>query len=758
MRGSHLVKKLAPLGIVGLVALDLASAPQQVEDVAPDAYFDPPDATTAASIVTHVAIIRSDNGVLADPVPTNEKLTAAQIRDMVYAVLQTDRDYETERPRLVEMIAQVKQERDSCWVAVKSNLIGYPGRALYTQGDQTDIRVTSAVMSYLADSTEATRISMLACGGYKDDYREQAIFETSKFISSGLRWNEYFWDLPDEHALQDIIDELAARHPDKVIEGINLNYDELYENGLSHRAMVPSDRIGLKPLYVPVPVSNGIGALPTSNTREDGGYIPTAAILHSDLLVNIPVMKTTGKVGVNGAMKNYIGSVSRGVYGGNRGGSLGSLDHGTATEDHAHTLEKTIVNLFSYHPSDYVIFDALVGLEGDGSHPKGNGPTGFIRRNFLMAGEDPVAMESVAAMSMGLNPRDLDLLLYGQAKGWGEIESSRIAIEGNSLDDVRMDMMHPIFYTNYTAGYYYGRGNRRWLISGPYEGSDLEVDYLGNEAQASPAAGQTPGGGRIWKPHFAPKSFVDLWDMYQGDISNSTVYAFTRAHSDVEQTGELWVGATKGIQVYVNGERVVSERTTGGHAWKGTAHPVTLLAGNNDILVKVTHASGSKFGFSLALVDDGLGTNRVEYIPHTGRHTLGEPIAFTDETKRQYFGGDTLPGVYYHLDRRSVATAVEEAGAARPGRPVLQPNYPNPFNALTVLPFEVSTSGQTRLIIYNAIGERVRTLVDGTRVSGSHLVTWDGRDDEGRPTASGMYVARLASGSHVQTRKLMLLR
>lgn len=759
MRRSPVVKKLALLGIAGLVALDLASAGrQQAEDVAPDAYFNAPDASTAASIVAHVAIIRSDNEVLADPVPADQKLTTAQIRDMVYAVLQTDRDHETDRPRLAARIASVRQERDSCWVAVKSNLIGYPGRALYTQGDQTDIRVTSAVMSYLADSTEATRISMLACGGYSDDYREQAIFETSKFISSGLRWNEYFWDLPDEHTLQDIIDELAARHPDKIIEGINLNYDEVLENGRSYRELTRTERRGLDHLVLPVPSSNGIGALPTSNVRKDGGYKPTAAILYSDLVVNIPVMKTTGKVGVNGIMKNYIGSVSRGVYGGNRGGSLGSLDHGTATEDHAHTLEKTIVNLFSYHPSDYVIFDALVGLEGDGSHPKGNGPTGYIRRNFLMAGEDPIAMESVAATSMGLNPRDLDLLAYGRAKGWGEFEPGKIAIDGNSLDDVRMDMMHPIFYTNYTPGYYYGRGNRRWLISGPYEGSDLEVDYLGNEAHASPMVGETPDGGRIWRPHFAPKSYVDLWGMYQGDVSGTTVYAFTRAFSETEQTGELWVGATKGIGVYVNGELVISERTTGGHAWKGLTYPVLLVAGDNDILVKATHASGGDFGFSLALVDDGLSTPRTDYIPHTGWHSLGEPIAFTDETKRQYFGGDTLPGVFYHLDRRSPTAVVEDAGAAVPDKPTLRQNDPNPFNSLTVIPFEVSTAGHAQLTIYNAIGERVRTLVDGTRATGSHLVTWDGRDDEGRPAASGMYMARLVSGPHVQARKLMLLK
>ena len=84
--------------------------------------------------------------------------------------------------------------------------------------------------------------------------------------------------------------------------------------------------------------------------------------------------------------------------------------------------------------------------------------------------------------------------------------------------------------------------------------------------------------------------------MFQGDLDEATVYAFTRAYSDREQSGELWVGATKGIEVYVNGEMLVSERCTGGHAWKGIVYAVRLLVGDNHILVKVTHAWWGGFG------------------------------------------------------------------------------------------------------------------------------------------------------------------
>jgi hypothetical protein len=757
MRAAHGLKGLVLLALVGLVVFDLASAGrQQVEDPAPDAYFyetgnDEVDAVTTASITAHVAIIRSDNALLSDPVPPTERLTTAQIQDIVYAALRTDLDWQTGRPRLVEKIARIMAEQGTCWVAVKSNMVGYPGRSYYTQGDQTDIRVTKAVMTFLADETEATRISMLACGGYNRDKARHDIFEKSLFVSSGARWNKCFWDLPDDFALQNVLDELAARHPEKVIEGINLNYDEIMEDGRPYRELSASERITIrKRMMVPAPVHNGIGGLATSNFLKDGGYVPTAAILYSDLVVNVPVMKTTGKVGVNCIMKNYIGSVSRAVYSTDRGGSLQKLDHGP--------LVKTVVNLFSYHPSDYVVIDALVGLEGDGSRPMGNGLTGFVRRNFVMAGEDPIAMESVAGASMGLNPYDLDMLRWGRAKRWGYFELPKIAIHGNTLDEVKLDMMHPVNYTSYTSGFYYGRGNRRWLIHGAHEGSDIDVDHLGDEAEVDPVAGEEQGGVN-WKPHYAPESYVDMWSMYQGDVANSTVYAFTRAYSETEQEGEVWVGATKGIEVYVNGEKLISERSTGGHAWKGIVQPVTLRAGDNRVLVKVTHVVGSNFGFSLALVDHGRNTPRTTYIPHTKeRYTLGDLTSFTEEMKPKYFGGETLPGVYYHLAKSPTTAVAEGTVSSVPKQIALGQNFPNPFNERTSLPFDLSSVGKVRLILYNALGERVRTLVDETHAAGAHLVAWDGRDDRGRPVASGVYVAELQAGSFVQARRIVLLR
>lgn len=73
----------------------------------------------------------------------------------------------------------------------------------------------------------------------------------------------------------------------------------------------------------------------------------------------------------------------------------------------------------------------------------------------------------------------------------------------------------------------------------------------------------------------------------------------------------------------------------------------------------------------------------------------------------------------------------------------LQQNYPNPFNPDTKIPYQIAQSGKTLLEIFNMLGRRVRTLFDDNQSAGSHVVFWDGRDQNGQQLASGVYFYRL---------------
>ncbi len=96
------------------------------------------------------------------------------------------------------------------------------------------------------------------------------------------------------------------------------------------------------------------------------------------------------------------------------------------------------------------------------------------------------------------------------------------------------------------------------------------------------------------------------------------------------------------------------------------------------------------------------------------------------------------------------------------GRPVsyeLRQNYPNPFNPTTTIRFDVpDDNADVQVVIFNLLGQHVRTLVSGQLIAGVHTAVWDGRDDAGRQVTSGTYICLMRSGEFRMTRKLMLLR
>ncbi len=87
-------------------------------------------------------------------------------------------------------------------------------------------------------------------------------------------------------------------------------------------------------------------------------------------------------------------------------------------------------------------------------------------------------------------------------------------------------------------------------------------------------------------------------------------------------------------------------------------------------------------------------------------------------------------------------------------------NHPNPFNPQTVIEFvnPQSRSVHVSLDIFNVLGQRVRTLVDGDVAPGRHRIVWDGRDDNGHWAATGVYFYRLKTATFTASRKMLLLK
>ncbi|HKW13303.1 MAG TPA: FlgD immunoglobulin-like domain containing protein [Candidatus Krumholzibacteria bacterium] len=88
----------------------------------------------------------------------------------------------------------------------------------------------------------------------------------------------------------------------------------------------------------------------------------------------------------------------------------------------------------------------------------------------------------------------------------------------------------------------------------------------------------------------------------------------------------------------------------------------------------------------------------------------------------------------------------------------LEPNAPNPFRETTRIPFTLDTDSHVVVRVYDVRGALVTTLLDGPLAQGSHDVSWDGADANGRRVASGAYFYTLSAGQRMQSRKMLLVR
>ena len=209
--------------------------------------------------------------------------------------------------------------------------------------------------------------------------------------------------------------------------------------------------------------------------------------------------------------------------------------------------------------------------------------------------------------------------------------------------------------------------------------------------------------------------------------------------------------------------------------------PLPLPEGTEDSAVGNPPLSfGDPFGFfgteeESASEDDSFGTTAVEdeseMATWLGRSfyrqdALWVDVGFQLGMPIVEVGFDALPPdalapfVGLGLDMVVVVEGQAYRLRAEAARPFLQQNAPNPFNASTVISFQIpaNMAGPTRLVIYNLTGQIVRVLTDGYLAAGAHVLAWDGRDGSGQEMASGVYIYRLEGTSFAITRRMMLLR
>ena len=115
-----------------------------------------------------------------------------------------------------------------------------------------------------------------------------------------------------------------------------------------------------------------------------------------------------------------------------------------------------------------------------------------------------------------------------------------------------------------------------------------------------------------------------------------------------------------------------------------------------------------------------------------------------------------LDDIYW--DGGGAVSVIEDDYGKPPTKYSLNNNYPNPFNPLTTISYDLPEDGFVNVTIYDILGRQVKTLVNGYQKAGYKSMKWNGTNDQGRMVSAGMYFYHLQSGKFSKVRKMILLK
>ncbi|MDZ7384611.1 MAG: Ig-like domain-containing protein [candidate division KSB1 bacterium] len=151
---------------------------------------------------------------------------------------------------------------------------------------------------------------------------------------------------------------------------------------------------------------------------------------------------------------------------------------------------------------------------------------------------------------------------------------------------------------------------------------------------------------------------------------------------------------------------------------------------------------------------DGTGT-------WLGDGNLDGTLGF-DSIQLSYAPGAAVRGTLVIDDlrlARPTTVRVDDPSTPTPAKLRLCQAYPNPFNPTVTIRYEVPEGmPHVRLVVFDALGRRVKTLVDGVQPPGVYAVQWGGTDEHGHSVASGVYLCRLEAGDSAESMQLVLTR
>ncbi|MGA2268896.1 MAG: DUF362 domain-containing protein [Bryobacteraceae bacterium] len=476
-----------------------------------------------------IGLVASSHSKLVKPSSIEDPLDYQRVRDMVWKAIEYG------RPRAGSLEAKIKP---GSWVVIKPNLGSLPPRQSFSVGDVTDLRVTRAVVEYVAAKSRAARITVAEGGTYRrvgDPAPDNVMLQNGVHVDAlTYSWSGEFPGF--QGTLGDMLQDAGASFPGKKFDYVDLAYDAVRDPSGEFR-------------WMDVPRSpNGVGAF-----GEKKVYVPANTVLNCDFLITVPVMKVHMQCGITACLKNYVGTAPRIVYAPKGIFSNGDLHRNHSLEGR---IDSFITDLAAFHPPDYCVVDAIRGLQY--SEHWANLPDQIVRSNMILAGEDPVATDALVATVMGYHPADIEFLHMASQRQMGSMEIGDVA--GDDPARVRRRWFKPRNW--------YGRCNRQWLLT-----QDASADI------------------KTWARFIAPTDTLHF-TRWQPPSSDAAVYkAAVRVMAEGNRKAFLWVGAHGRLTAFLNGEKVMEEQAVTRYRIGQFQKPVELRSGENLLVFELKPVS-----------------------------------------------------------------------------------------------------------------------------------------------------------------------
>ena len=180
----------------------------------------------------------------------------------------------------------------------------------------------------------------------------------------------------------------------------------------------------------------------------------------------------------------------------------------------------------------------------------------------------------------------------------------------------------------------------------------------------------------------------------------------------------------------------------------------------------ITESEINNLGFNLDRKTPITDWNQIDsYITHPelqGQVSVSHQTiyTFTDNTVQENESYDyRLSDVDY--DGNVEYHSLQVMGVSSSNMPeqfILYPNYPNPFNPVTTIRYDLPEDGNVSLVIHDVTGSVIRQLVKGRKEAGHHRLTWDGTNDQGRKVSAGIYLCSIRNINYFYARKIILVK